>query len=162
MTRELLARLPRLKHIAQTGRSTHHIDVAACTARGITVSAGSHASPHTIAEFTLGVDPGVAARYTRALRLDETRRVDIPLGCGLHGKTLGIHGYGKIGSLVVHTGKSFGMRVLAWGGDASRRRALEAGCEFAASKQSSCYAQSDVLSVQSAVVRRNPPFDHRG
>ncbi len=32
--RELIERLPRLKHISQTGRSTHHLDVAACTARG--------------------------------------------------------------------------------------------------------------------------------
>jgi D-3-phosphoglycerate dehydrogenase len=145
-TRELIEQLPRLKHIAQTGRSTHHIDVAACTARGIAVSAGSHASPHTIAEFTWALIlaalrdiPGQAAHMKRG-------EWSSHLGRGLHGRTLGVHGYGKIGSLVAPTGTSFGMRVLAWGGDASRQRAQEAGCEFAASKEQ-LYAESDVLSV---------------
>src|SRR5687768_13104887 len=41
-TRELIEKLPRLKHIAQTGRSVRHIDVDACTARGIVISAGTH------------------------------------------------------------------------------------------------------------------------
>src|SRR5258705_6061312 len=50
-SRELIERLPRLRHISQTGRSTHHIDLAGCTARGIAVRSGSHASPHTIAEY---------------------------------------------------------------------------------------------------------------
>ncbi len=51
-TRELIEALPRLKMISQTGRSTHHIDVAACTERGIAVAAGTHASPYTVAEHT--------------------------------------------------------------------------------------------------------------
>ena len=54
ITRDLLGRLPRLRHIAQTGRSTHHIDVAACTARGITVSTVTGA-------IDLGVRVGVNA-----------------------------------------------------------------------------------------------------
>jgi len=145
-TRELIERLPRLKHIAQTGRSTHHIDVAACTERGIAVSAGSHASAHTIAEYTWALI--LAARRDIPAQQHTMRRGEwlSRLGAGLHGKTLGVHGYGKIGSLVALTGKSFGMRVLAWGGDASRRRAHEAGCQFAAGKEQ-LYAESDVLSL---------------
>src|SRR5436190_10982747 len=112
--RRLLERLPRLRHIAQTGRSTHHIDVAACTARGIAVSAGTHASPHTIAEYTWALIlsalrdiPGQSAHMKRG---EWSRH----MGIGLRGKTLGIDGFGKIGSLVAQTGKSFGMRVMAW------------------------------------------------
>ena len=145
-SRELIERLPYLKHISQTGRSTHHIDVAACTARGIAVSAGTHASPHTIAEHTWALIlsalrdiPGQSARMRRG---EWSSR----LGPGLRGRTLGIDGFGKIGSLVALTGKSFGMRVLAWGGEASRRRAAEAGCEFAANPQQ-LFAESDVLSL---------------
>lgn len=146
LSRELIERLPRLKHISQTGRSTHHIDVAACTARGIAVSAGSHASPHTIAEHTWALIlsalrdiPGDSARMKRG---EWSSRLSL----GLHGKTLAIDGYGRIGSLVAATGKSFGMRVLAWGGAASRRRAADAGCDFAVSRQE-LYAAADVLSV---------------
>src|SRR5687768_1496798 len=46
-TRELIGQLRRLKLFSQTGRSTRHIDVAACTERGIAVAAGTSASPHT-------------------------------------------------------------------------------------------------------------------
>ena len=146
LTRDLIERLPRLRHIAQTGRSTHHIDVAACTARGITVSAGTHASAHTIAEYTWALI--LASRRHIAGQAQTMRRGEWlnRLGLGLHGKTLGIHGFGKIGSLVGQIGKSFGMRVVTWGGDESRRRALDAGCDFAASKQE-LYAQSDVMSL---------------
>ena len=146
LTGELIARLPKLKHIAQTGRSTHHIDAAACTARGITISAGTHASPHTIAEYTWALILASLRDIPGQMQAMRKGAWSHRLGLGLHGKILGIHGFGKIGSLVAHTGKSFGMRVVAWGGDASRRRALDSGCEFAASKEQ-LYAQSDVLSV---------------
>ena len=146
MTGDLIASLPRLKHIAQTGRSTHHIDVAACTARGIAVSTGTHASVHTIAEYTWALI--LASLRDIPTHAEHMRRGDwsARLGLGVHGKTLGVHGFGKIGSLVAAIGKSFGMRVLAWGGDASQERAREAGCDFAAGKDE-LYAQSDVLSL---------------
>lgn len=146
ITRDLLARLPRLRHIAQTGRSTHHIDVAACTARGITVSTGNSSSAHTIAEYTWALI--LASRRNICAQVETMRRGEWlhQLGLGLNGKTLGIHGFGKIGSLVANAGKSFGMRVITWGGDESRRRALDAGCEFVESKHA-LYAQSDVLSL---------------
>ena len=156
ISRELIESLPRLRHIAQTGRSTHHIDVAACTARGIAVSAGTHASVHTIAEYTWALI--LSSLRDIPAQVDHMRRGEwLPrLGRGLHGKTLGIHGFGKIGSLVAHTGKSFGMRVIAWGGAASRQRAQESGCEFAASKRE-LYAESDVLSLH---LRLSPETRH--
>jgi D-3-phosphoglycerate dehydrogenase len=146
LTGDLIARLPKLRHIAQTGRSTHHIDVAACTARGITVSAGTHASPHTIAEFTWALILAALRDIPGQIQTMRNGTWSRRIGLGLHGKTLGIHGFGKIGSLVAHTGKSFGMRVLAWGRDASRQSAIAAGCEFAAGKEQ-LYAESDVLSI---------------
>src|SRR5687767_6786874 len=42
-TRALIEALPSLRMISQTGRSTHHVDVTACTERGIAVAAGTHA-----------------------------------------------------------------------------------------------------------------------
>jgi D-3-phosphoglycerate dehydrogenase len=154
VTAGLLARLPRLRHIAQTGRSTHHIDIAACTARGITVSTGTHASAHTIAEYTWALV--LASRRQIVAQSQTMRRGEWlhALGLGVHGKTLGIHGFGKIGSLVAAIGKSFGMRVIAWGSDESRNRARAAGCEFAASK-GELFAESDVLSVNSRLSERS-------
>src|SRR5262245_31359168 len=50
----LLARLPRLKLISQTGKGMAHIDLAACTRRGVVVSAGA-GSPYAPAELTWGL-----------------------------------------------------------------------------------------------------------
>lgn len=156
VTAELLAQLPALKHIAQTGRSTHHIDLAACTARGVSVSTGTHASAHTIAEYTWALI--LASRRHIVGEAQTMRRGEWlnAIGLGVHGKTLGIHGFGKIGSLVARIGKAFGMRVIVWGSDESRRRALEADCEFTAGKRD-LYAQADVLSLN---LRLSPRSRH--
>src|SRR3989338_7173772 len=51
----VIERLPKLKLISQTGRATVHIDVEACTRRGVAVSAGGAARPHPTAELTWGL-----------------------------------------------------------------------------------------------------------
>ena len=68
------------------------------------------------------------------------------LGTLLKGKTLGIWGYGKVGQLVAGYGEAFGMRVLFWGREASRERAVLEGFEAAASREE-LFEQSDVLSL---------------
>ena len=68
------------------------------------------------------------------------------LGTLLKGKTLGIWGYGKVGQLVAGYGEAFGMRVLVWGREASRERAVLEGFEAAASREE-LFEQSDVLSL---------------
>ena len=40
ITRQIVEKLPQLKFISQTGRNVSHVDVAACTERGIVISAG--------------------------------------------------------------------------------------------------------------------------
>ena len=144
--RGLIERLARLRHISQTGRSTHHIDVAACTARGVVVSAGMRGSFPPIAEHTWALIlsalrdiPGQSARMRRG-------EWSSHLSPGLYGKTLGIYGLGKIGGLVAAAGRAFGMNVLVWGRDASRERASAAGYGFAADKQQ-LFEASDVLSL---------------
>jgi D-3-phosphoglycerate dehydrogenase len=70
----------------------------------------------------------------------------------LRGKTLGIWGYGKIGQLVASYGRAFGMRVLVWGRDGSRSRAMADGLEVAETREQ-LFAESDVLSLH---IRLNP------
>lgn len=142
---ELLARLPRLKLISQTGKGTSHIDVAACTRRGIVVAAGT-GSPHATAELTWALV--LASRRhipyeTARLRAGHWQST---MGSGLRGRTLGIWGYGKIGSVVAGYGRAFGMNVLAWGREGSRSRAQADG--YAVAKdQNALFEQSDVLSL---------------
>ena len=59
----------------------------------------------------------------------------IGVGTTLRGKTLGIFGYGRIGAEVAQVGKAFGMKVLVWAREASRKKARADGYEVAASKE---------------------------
>ena len=145
-TRDLIERLPRLRHISQTGRSVHHIDVAACTERGIVISTGTHASPYTVAEHTWTLILAALRRIPEETALMKRGEWRTSFSLGLHGRTLGIFGLGKIGALVAATGASFGMKVLVWGREASLAAARKAGY-IAAKSQAQLFEQSDVLSL---------------
>jgi D-3-phosphoglycerate dehydrogenase len=69
----------------------------------------------------------------------------------VRGKTLGIHGYGRIGREVAALGRAFGLDVLIWAGEASRQRARTEGWELAAS-QTALYAESDIVSLHLRLV----------
>jgi D-3-phosphoglycerate dehydrogenase len=145
-TRALIEAMPRLKMFSQTGRSTRHIDVHACTERGIAVAAGTQASPYTVAEHTWALILASVRRIpeeTGLMKRGEWRR---SFSQGLRGRTLGVFGLGTIGGPVAETGASFGMRVLAWGRESSREAAARAGYDFATS-QRALFAESDVLAL---------------
>ncbi len=145
-TRELLAELPHLKLISQTGRSAHHVDVNACTERGIAVTTGTHASPHTVSEHTWTLILAALRRIPEETALMKRGLWRSSFSLGLHGRTLGLYGLGKIGSLIAATGASFGMRVLVWGRETTLARARAAGYDVAVSKNE-LFEQSDVLSL---------------
>ena len=143
-TRELIGQLPRLKLFSQTGRSTRHIDVAACTDRGIVVVAGTNASPYTVSEHTWALILASLRRIPQETAMMKRGEFRQSFSATLHGRTLGVFGLGKIGKLVAATGASFGMRVLAWGQDATRAAARAAGYAVASSKRE-LFESSDVL-----------------
>lgn len=150
--RELLERLPNLRVISQTGRSTRHIDVDACTDLGIVVLAGTQASPIAPAEMTWALI--LAARRHLPVEVERMKRGELPctLSHRLSGSTLGIFGLGMIGTLVARAGAGFGMHVLVWGQEASAQRARAAGYEVARS-QADLFERSDVLCL---LVRSTP------
>lgn len=143
-SRALIEQLPNLRLISQTGRSTRHIDVGACTERGIVVSAGTQASPIAPAEMTWALI--LASRRHVPLEVARMQRGEWPctLSHRLSGTTLGIFGLGMIGTLVARVGAAFGMQVLVLGQEASARRAREAGYQVASGK-AELFERSDVL-----------------
>ena len=153
LPRALLAKLPNLKLISQTGKVSGHIDVAAATECGIAIAEGI-GSPVAPAELAWALIMAASRRivpYASNLKdgLWQTASVNPQLnGLGrvLRGRTLAIWGYGKIGRLVAGYGKAFGMRVLVWGSEASRAAAVADGCTVAASRDE-FFAQADVLSL---------------
>jgi len=143
-TRQLIARLPRLKLFSQTGRSTHHIDMAACTERGILVATGSRDSPYTVAEHTWALILSSRRRVPEETALMKRGGLRSSFSGPQHGRTLGIFGLGRIGKLVAATGASFGMRVLDFGREATASAAHAARYDVARNQQE-LFEQSDVL-----------------
>lgn len=145
ITAALLARLPNLKVISQTGGGAAHVDMAACRRHGVTVMAGT-GSPYAAAELTWGLVLAAMRHIPAEVENLKAGRWQRTLGTGLKGRTLGIFGYGKIGSLVARYGQAFEMNVLVWGREGTRQRAAEAGLEVAES-QAALFQRSDVLSL---------------
>lgn len=145
ITDELLARLPRLRLISQTGKGTAHIDLAACTRRRIAVAAGT-GSPYAPAELTWALVLAALRHIPQEVARLRAGQWQATLGTGLLGRTLGIWGYGKIGSLVASYGRAFAMNVLVWGREGSLSRARADGYATAADRPS-LFEQSDVLSL---------------
>jgi len=157
LPRTLIEKLPKLKLIVQTGKVGDHIDVAACTERGIVVAEGA-GSPIAPAEMTWALIMTAIRRlpqyiahlkhgaWQQAGLKSSSMPVNFGLGTVLKGKTLGIWSYGKIGKIIAGYGRAFGMRVLVWGREASREQALADGFELAANK-ADFFAQSDVLTL---------------
>lgn len=141
----LLERLPNLKLISQTGKGTSHIDMAACTRHGVVVAAGT-GSPYAPAELTWALVLAALRHIPHEVARLRAGHWQSTLGTGLRGRTLGIWGYGKIGSLVAGYGRAFGMNVLVWGREGSLSRAQADGYATAADRQT-LLEQADVLSL---------------
>jgi len=146
---DLLARLPKLRLISQTGRLSSNVDIDACTRHGVAVAEGS-GSPVAPAELTWALVMAASRRlrdYGDALHSGHWQAIgDARLGRVLHGRTLGIWSYGKIGRLVAGYGRAFGMRVQVWGSEASMAQARADGFEPFASREA-LFEGSDVLSL---------------
>jgi D-3-phosphoglycerate dehydrogenase len=150
ITEALLARLPRLKLICQTGQGVAHIDVPACTRHGVAVAVGS-GSPYAPAELTWALVLASMRHILQEVENLKAGRWQRTVGRGLHGRVLGIWGYGKIGRLVAGYGKAFGMRLLVWGREGSLTAAQQDGIESAADVHD-LFRRSDVLSLHLKLV----------
>ena len=143
----LLERLPRLKLISQ--RSVYpHIDVDACTRLGVIVSSNMHMDTpsYATAELTWGLILAAMRQIPQQMASLKAGKWQIGVGGTLRGHTLGIYGYGRIGSVVAGYGRAFGMDVLVWASEASRERARAEGLAVAHSK-GDFFEACDVLSL---------------
>lgn len=148
----LIARLDKLRLISQ--RSVYpHIDIDACTARGIVVSSSQHPGTpsYAAAELTWGLVLAAMRQIPQQMAALKAGRWQIGVGQSLRGKTLGIYGYGRIGAAVAGYGKAFGMQVLVWAREASLARARTDGYAAAASKEA-FFEACDVLSLHMRLV----------
>ncbi|MCB0195506.1 MAG: D-2-hydroxyacid dehydrogenase family protein [Anaerolineae bacterium] len=149
----LLERLDTLRLISQ--RSVYpHIDIDACTRRGVIVSSDLHAgSPsYATAELTWGLIIAAMRQIPQHMSALRAGTWQIGVGNTLRDKTLGIYGYGRIGAVIAGYGKAFGMNVLVWAREASLERARRDGYAVAQSKRA-FFESCDVLSLHMRLVK---------
>jgi D-3-phosphoglycerate dehydrogenase / 2-oxoglutarate reductase len=148
----LLNRLPKLRLISQ--RSVYpHIDVAACTRLGIILSSSMHEGTpsYAAAELTWALVLAAVRELPQQMASLKAGAWQMGVGRTLRGKTLGLFGYGRIGTIVAGYGRAFGMKVLVWAREASRARAAADGHVVAPDKRS-LFQSADVLSLHMRLV----------
>jgi D-3-phosphoglycerate dehydrogenase len=148
----LLDRLPRLRLISL--RSAYpHVDVDACTRRGVVVCSDLHAgSPsYATAELAWALILAAQRRLPEQMASIRAGRWQAAIGRSVRGQMLGIYGYGRIGQVVAGYGTAFGMAVQVLAREASAARAAADGytvCPDAAT----FFATSDVVSLHMRLV----------
>src|ERR1700681_4947783 len=148
----LLERLHNLKLISQ--RSVYpHIDIDACTKHGVIVSSSQHPGTpsYAAAELTWGLVLAAARQIPQQTAALQAGRWQIGVGSTLRDKTLGIYGYGRIGSVVAGYGRAFGMNVQVWARPATLAKARADGFATAASKEA-FFADCDIISLHMRLV----------
>jgi D-3-phosphoglycerate dehydrogenase len=148
----LLERLGKLRLISQ--RSVYpHIDVDACTRLGVIVSSSQHAGTpsYAAAELTWALVLGAMRQVPQQMCALKAGKWQIGVGNSLRGRTLGVYGYGRIGSVVAGYGGAFGMKVLVWAREASLKRAQGDGHAIASSK-AAFFSGCDVISLHMRLV----------
>src|SRR4030081_3555879 len=148
----LLRRLDKLRLISQ--RSVYpHIDIEACTQLGVIVSSSQHPGTpsYAAAELTWALALAAMRQVPQQMSALKAGKWQIGVGDSLHGKTLGIYGYGRIGSVVAGYGKAFGMKVLVWAREGSLKRARSDGYAVAPGKQA-FFSECDIVSLHMRLV----------
>src|SRR5882672_9198220 len=139
----LLERLPKLRLISQ--RSVWpHIDIDACTRRGVLVCSNMHAGTPSYPTAAMRDLPQNVAAL-------KAGRWQLGVGGTLRGKTLGIYGYGRIGQVVASYGRAFALRVVVWGREQAHAKAIADGYLGANSKQA-FFEECDIISLHMRLV----------
>src|SRR4029077_5041907 len=125
-----------------------HIDVEACTRLGIVLSSSQHVGTpsYAAAELTWALILAAARQLPQQMAALKRGRWQIGVGTTLRGKTLGIFGYGRIGTAVAGDGRAFGMGGGGWPSAACLERSRAEGYIAAASK-GAFFSDCDVVSL---------------
>ncbi len=146
-----------LSLVVRAGAGVNTIDVAAASARAISVSNCPGKNAVAVAELAWGLILALDRRIpdqTADLRAGLWNKAEYGRARGLAGRTLGIAGYGAIGREVAYRGRAFGMRVVAWSPSLTASRAAEEGVERAATP-ADLAAAADVVSVHLALTKES-------
>src|SRR6185369_11663341 len=148
-----LEQLPDLKLLITSGMRNASIDLEYAATRGVTVC-GTEAAGQPTAELAIGLMLELARRigYENA-RMKQGVPWQSTLGVELAGKTLGLLGFGKLGSKVGEIGKAIGMNLIAWSQNLTEEKAKAGGAKLVLKEE--LFRQSDFLSIHLVLSDRS-------
>jgi D-3-phosphoglycerate dehydrogenase / 2-oxoglutarate reductase len=150
LDRAMFQRLPNLKFIAQTGGGAAHVDHQAREEHGVGIAYTPGSSGMSVVELTFGLAIAALRGISRSDRLMHQGEWPQRMGSTLGEKTLSVIGFGRIGASLVPAAKVFGMNVIAWGREGSRKRAEELGVPYE-SDLTAAMRQGDIISVHAGL-----------
>ncbi|MEZ5175776.1 MAG: phosphoglycerate dehydrogenase [Acidimicrobiia bacterium] len=145
--REMIEAAPSLEVVGRAGIGVDNIDLDAATEHGVLVVNAPNANTISAAEHTMALILAQARHVPEADQSLRAGRWDRGRfqGMELHGKTLGVLGLGKIGTLVAQRASSFGMHIIAYDPYVSADRARRLGVELLPIEE--VFARADVLTI---------------
>lgn len=153
LTADLIAAGRKLKFIGRAGAGVDNIDVKAARENGIAVMNVPSGNTVSTAEHTVGMILALARRIPeadRSLRAGGWDRKALE-GVELHGKTLGVVGFGRVGREVARRMLAFSMRVVATDPRVSPEKAVESGVDIV--DLETLLAESHVVTLHVAMTR---------
>jgi phosphoglycerate dehydrogenase-like enzyme len=142
--RQLFDRLPNLRLLVTSGMRNAAIDMNAATERRVLVT-GTDMLGYPTAELTWGLIIGLLRQIPFEAEAMRRGHWQTTLGRGLHGKTLGVLGLGRLGAQVATVGKAFGMKPIAWSQNLTAARAAEVGAALVGKEQ--LFADADIITI---------------
>ena len=114
---EFLGKCPTLKAICNTAVGYNNIDVDACTRRGVIVTNTPGVLSDSVADYAIGLMIATCRRMCegeRYLRAGEFKATYLKqtLGHDVHGATLGLFGFGRIGQTIAKRASGFDMNII--------------------------------------------------
>ena len=149
--RSLIARLPNLQLLLTTGMWNASIDLVACEERGVVVC-GTQVGGGGTAQLTWALLLALAQQIPVVDADIRAGRWQTGVGIEIAGRTLGLLGLGRIGSVVARVARAFDMNVIAWSKNLTAERAAEAGATLVDCDE--LLRRSDFVSVHMVLSAR--------
>jgi phosphoglycerate dehydrogenase-like enzyme len=150
--RSLIERLPKLRLLITTGMHNAALDFDALAERGVTVCGTTSGGASTV-ELTWALLLAASRHICEEDRAIRNGGWQHTIGPELEGRTLGLLGLGRIGSLMVPVARAFGMQVIAWSQNMTASDAPTAGAERVEKEE--LFRRSDFVSVHYKLSARS-------
>ncbi|MEM1524700.1 MAG: hydroxyacid dehydrogenase [Nitrososphaerales archaeon] len=152
ITKRVIEAANKLKIISKFGAGYENIDIKAATEKNIIVTRTTALNADAVAEFAIGLMLSLLRKIPFAMNHLKSGkwRGEETLGNDLKGKTIGIIGFGAIGSKVAMKLKGFEVRILAYDPYVSNEKAKEIGVQLV--NLETLLRESDIVTIHTALT----------